>query len=183
MNNKILKDLIKKLISECNDQIKDIKEDIKEENNNNINKLKVNIDILKNFSNEEIKDILNKLSYKEYKDRLSIERHIMDLKQTLISNNKISDVQYNYINDLYNRIDDYLENNSDENKKMISDLNDMISLYNSLLNKLSMINSEFIDEIDVLDLVLKNSDFSYYIKKDILRGIMNYNRELYLKNI
>ena len=52
----------------------------------------------------------------------------------------------------------------------------------SLINKLSMINSEFIDEVDVLDLVFKNSDFNYYIKKDILRDIMNYNRELYLKN-
>ncbi len=101
MNNKILKDLIKRLISDCKDLIKDIKKD-----------------------NDE----------------------------------------------------------SEDNLKMISDLEDMISMYNTLLNKLSLLNNEFIDEIDVLDLVLKNSDFNYYIKKDILRGIMNYNSELFLKN-
>ena len=101
MNNKILKDLIKRLISDCKDLIKDIKKD-----------------------NDE----------------------------------------------------------SEDNLKMISDLENMISMYNTLLNKLSLLNNEFIDEIDVLDLVLKNSYFNYYIKKDILRGIMNYNSELFLKN-
>ena len=65
---------------------------------------------------------------------------------------------------------------------MINYLRDMIFMYNSLINKLSMINSEYIDEVEVVDIVLKNSDFNYYIKKDILKGIMNYNRELYLKN-
>jgi len=102
MNNKILKDLIKRLISESKDLIKDIKKD---------------------------------------------------------------------------------KDDSEDNIKMIKDLEDMISMYDNLLNKLSLINNEFIDEIDVLDLVLRNSDFNYYIKKDILRSIMNYNQELYFKNI
>lgn len=186
MNNKILKDLIKKLISECNDQIKDIENDIKDTNNSNntkiINQIKINIDYIKNVDDSIIKDILNDLNYDSYSDRLDLERYILQIKDLLLNNVELSDNQYEYLNDLYNKIDYYLEHNSKDNNKMINDLRDMISMYNSLLNKLSMINSEYIDEVDVLDLVLKNSDFNYYIKKDILKGIMNYNRELYLKN-
>ena len=186
MNNKILKDLIKRLISECNYQIKDIENDIKITNNSNniknINLIKNNINNIKDISNEDIKDILNDLNYKNYSERLDIERYILEIKNSINNNISLSDTQYEYINNLYNKIDYYLEHNSKDNNKMINDLRDMISMYNSLINKLSMINSEYIDEVEVVDLVLKNSDFNYYIKKDILRDIMNYNRDLYLKN-
>lgn len=97
---------------------------------------------------------------------------LKDLIKRLISENK------DLIKDIKKDKDD-----SEDDLKMIKDLEDMISMYDSLLNKLSLINNEFIDEIDVLDLVLRNSDFNYYIKKDILRSIMNYNQELYFKNI
>ena len=56
-------------------------------------------------------------------------------------------------------------------------------MYYRLLNKLSLLNNELIDEVEVIDLVLKSGDFNYYIKKDILRNILKYNKELYLKNI
>ena len=187
MNNKILKDLIKQLISDCNNQIKDIECDIKDTNNSNnikiINQIKNNINNIKDVSDEDIKDILNDLNYESYSDRLNLERYILQIKNSIINNIELSNSQYEYLKELYNKIDYYLEHNSKENNKMINDLRDLISMYNSLLNKLSMLNSEFIDEIDVIDLVLKNSDFNYYIKKDILKGIMNYNRELFLKNI
>ena len=186
MNNKILKDLIKKLISDCNLQIKDIENDIKDINNSNnikiINQLKNNIDFIKNVDDDVIKDILNNLEYDDYNDRLDLERYILQVKKSICNNIKLNSSQYDYINDFYNRMDDFFEHNSKDNNKKINDLYDMISMYNSLLNKLSMINSEYIDEVDVLDLVFKNSDFNYYIKKDILKSIMNYNRELYLKN-
>ena len=81
MNNKILKDLIKRLISECNYQIKDIENDIKITNNSNniknINLIKNNINNIKDISNEDIKDILNDLNYKNYSKRLDIERYIL----------------------------------------------------------------------------------------------------------
>ena len=96
---------------------------------------------------------------------------LKDLIKKLISESK----------DLIKDIKKDKDKDSDENLKMIKDLEDMISMYNGLINKLSLINSEFIDEVDVLDLVFKNSDFNYHIKKDILRSIMNYNSELYLK--
>ena len=183
MNNKILKDLIKELISNCNDQIKELEKDIKEVSSISIiNKIKNNINNIKDISEEDIKDLLNVLDYDNYSDRLNLERYILEIKNHVSNNIELNDVQYSYLNDLYDMIDNYLENNYYDNNRIVNDLKDKISMYNTLLNKLSMINSEFIDEIEILDLVLRNSDFNYYIKKDILRDIMNYNRKLYLKN-
>lgn len=185
MNNKILKDLIRDLISNCEDQISDLEIEIKIKDNSNnieiINKLKNNIDNIKNVSVEDIKNILNDLKYEDYNERVDLERHLLKIRESI--GRELNDTQYEYIKDFYDKLDQYTEHYYNDDNKKINELGERISMYYRLLNKLSLLNNEFIDEVEVIDLVLKNGNFNYYIKKDILRNILNYNKELYLKNI
>ena len=142
MNNKILKDLIKELIANCNKRIKEI------ENNNNkqILLLKNDINNIKNLSNEEIKNILNQLKYNSYNDRMIIERRIFNIKDSLLNNISLNSSQYEYINILYDKIDQLMKRISKNKNMIIINLKDMITKYNTLLDKLSMLNKDYIDE-------------------------------------
>lgn len=185
MNNKLLKDLIRDLISDCEDQISELEIEIKIKDNSNnieiIKKLKNNIDNIKDVSVEELKDILNDLDYEDYEERVDLERHLLKIRDSI--GIELNSTQYEYIKEFYDKLDQYSEHYYKDDNETINELGERISMYYRLLNKLSLLNNELIDEVEVIDLVLKSGDFNYYIKKDILRNILKYNKELYLKNI
>ena len=164
-------------------------------NNSSIKKHEETLQQLEDYKNviqvnlDDIQEVLNELDYTD-EEKLVIYKFICSIK-TLLELNKtknttftISEQQINHLRMFLEKAkekQEELEKQSEQDKELFDK---KIDTYKELLNKITNPkNKSFITELDLLDEMCNELNIDIGTKKLILIAILNYNKELFNKQM